>query len=97
MWWWWGRGQPEVQPANGDSLQKGGGGRRARGEVTYVEVGKRVLRVTVHVAVLAVHKLVDHPGDELRREGDDKRLRGEQGGIRNTRVLNGVLNKLLKL
>lgn len=45
-------------------------------EVADVEVGQRVVDEAVHGAVRAVHVLVHHPGDEVRGEGDDKRLVG---------------------
>lgn len=49
-------------------------GSSAHLKVASVEVGECVVDKSMHGAVRAVHILVDHPRDEVRRKGDDKCL-----------------------
>lgn len=56
-------------------------------EVGDVEVGQGVVDEAVHGAVRAVHVLVDQAGDEVRGEGDDKRL---EEGVRPSPWQRGI-------
>ena len=82
-------------PAHGDPADEGGRGRAARWEVADVEVGQRVLRVAVHGAVGAVHVLVQHAGNELRREGDDERLQSSQQEMDEAEIQSWIARELL--
>jgi len=43
-------------------------------EMADIKVGQRMVDKSMHGAIRAVHVLVDHPRDEVWREGDDKCL-----------------------